>query len=464
MDDVRTYYINAENKERELIKALCYNAFLKMVSVEFESQVSSQNPEGKFFPESPEEKFDAVVAALQTPPKQALMLLLRDYPQTGGELGKLLRGTIATQESWTPGRLTALCNAYCRQSFIPIGMVAEETFIPSGGTEESVGFVALEAGIKYGQPLAAFSLIRSFQDCQNGLKYLWPALGKTASSGLNRPPATRARILRVLSRFQDREISIPELLSLGEFKNIHRNQLGLNIKALASFGLIRFDSVYSDKGAWLAYRLNTKEVELDVQLLHKLIVDTQHHTSIPRVKEVVTILQNSPDYLKINDLVDKSGMNRRGVNNTLYILIKAGYVERTKLYGTDLEAQNSKVILTESGQRFANDLLTMFDAVSDGESLNTMRANAQQLIGRPTLLREIVSRAIPEWLPYSHVMYQPSLEAKNKIMELFGEKDEIRPVDLKDYGLPTKYLLDLAREGLVMREQRGMRTYYRIAK
>src|SRR3990167_601624 len=91
-------------------------------------QNRSKSLDHQEFPQSPDERLEAILPAIGNHPgKQALILLLQEAPQTGPELlGKLDE---ISKPFWRPNNSTTY--QYCRASLIPIGLVAEESFIRS---------------------------------------------------------------------------------------------------------------------------------------------------------------------------------------------------------------------------------------------------------------------------------------------------------------------------------------------
>ncbi len=105
------------------------------------------------FPSEVEARFDAVFAAIGNSEAKILTLLaLNRSLITQNDLyrrfSELSGGIWSTQVSTT--------SSHCEQSLIPIGLVAQESFIRQGSLDISVGFRTTESGEKYGKPIAAY--------------------------------------------------------------------------------------------------------------------------------------------------------------------------------------------------------------------------------------------------------------------------------------------------------------------
>ncbi len=417
------------------------------------------------FPISPEERFDAVISSLQTPPKQILMLLLRDYPQTAWELGLDFKDAIREQIEWqTPDRthLNRSLN-YCQKTLIPIGMVAEEAFFYSGEiARESVGFSATEAGQQYGKPIAAYLLTSAYQDAQSGRRYLWHALGPTGSSGPSRAPIVRSRLLFSLASQEGTTSSIVGLTEELQISQIDSNTIGDNLHVLHKHGLVNLESVSGHKGKWTAYKRT--EQGFDEESISRIVRDKKYGISKGVLLSILNTLEGE-EFLDGQIIYEKSDYNEHNTYVALGLLRRAGLVEPFMFYGGPHESLRSKVKITKDGMRLAQHISKVYSAFIHEDVLNEMRSLEKGLVHNNSVFRTVASTAVTEWLPYSKVKRtKSSAENKQRIINLVQDRGTIHPIDLQELDIPDNYLTGLVKEGVLTREKKGYATFYRLAE
>lgn len=211
------------------------------------SATDSENPtrrhqeDGKF-PEDPEERLAALLAAFNFGPKAVTLLLLPEpdsyiSPQ---DLAREFKQLMAGTEMGQVREYTA--PDYCHGTLCPIGLVARKYTFNNWGKEELVGFGLSPAGQHYG--LAASCLVLEFEQ-EQGFS-LFQVLGQTASSSSHnrRAPMTRARILELLVQEQQPQREVDIIQKLGIVQPIVEAAL----IALKKAGIINYQAVTSNTG------------------------------------------------------------------------------------------------------------------------------------------------------------------------------------------------------------------------
>lgn len=409
------------------------------------------------FPREPEARFEAILPAIaNSAAKQVTMLLLEEYPQTGWELrGRFSDVAIAP---WEPRE--NIFAGYCRSSLIPIGTVAEEAFFFSGGAEMSVGFSATEAGVQYGQPVAAYLLDKTRQQIREGSPYFWQTLGQTSSKYENRAPVVRSKIITFLSRHPQRSFSQMELIEVLE---LPQTTLRNHLEVLDELGMVDYSTVRPDDSGWATYKLvreSFDEEELFELAQGSYYLPLIHRSSI--LQGVMRLLseQGSLDAQSLSKTLD---CEPQYVSRTLSLMRDQGIVEPDLFYVARPGGKRSEMRITEGGLELARELDILKEALSDGPWLESMRKKAQQFRNRPSLFQEVGSLAINEWLPFSFSRKMRSrAERKLQLLELVKAQGEIRPKDLYGTGISDEYLRELLAEGRLAVERRGAGAYYRL--
>lgn len=145
------------------------------------------------FPTDTKGRLNAILNVVNTELKTIALLHLGDSPIDRHDLKRKMRETVG-YGVYLPGPSRNL-EAYCHQTFYPIGAVAEETILRDTGDETYFGYCLTDAGKKYGLPVAAFTLDYVVR---NG-KSMFTILGSTSTpSGRKRAPLSRINILQEL--------------------------------------------------------------------------------------------------------------------------------------------------------------------------------------------------------------------------------------------------------------------------
>jgi len=189
------------------------------------------------FPEDPQQRFEAVFAAIgNSEAKCVTLLTMQPYPMTAGELyGEFLR---ATNRVWiTSNTIQA---QYARTTLSPIGLVAQEDFITYGSSEYVTGYRTTDAGEKYGKPIATFLLQKSSEIPQSLLQIF----GLTSKSGgETRSVLNITKILDFLnSKAEDYHLEIDVASQL----NLGHQIVGRHLERLRRLGLVEYSSTSNE--------------------------------------------------------------------------------------------------------------------------------------------------------------------------------------------------------------------------
>ena len=188
------------------------------------------------FPENEEVRLEAVLNSVNSELKQAVVLALNGFPASPTDIWRRIERQTTVQ---LPG--IHVMGEYCNQSLVNIGLVASEEYnrllIPGLARKQ---FVISEAGSKYGQPLAAYSLKFAVD---NNIS-LYSVLSSTHSKGDSRAPYNRVRVLEAV---RDGASTIPEIAGTGlRLKNLG-SVISKQIAQLAKLGLINYQSTGPNK-------------------------------------------------------------------------------------------------------------------------------------------------------------------------------------------------------------------------
>lgn len=178
------------------------------------------------FPKDSEARMEAVLSCVNSELKQATVLVMDKYPFTGNDTHARLQ---QYTDAKIPDRKT-LYN-YCSATFSPIGFLVEELFGRGLGLADRY-FTLSDAGLVYGQAIAAFSL-RFAVD--NNLS-LYQFFGPTYSTGNSRAPYNRARIVELVNAGHNTMVDIARQIGLEDCG------VREHLKRLNEAGIVIFDS------------------------------------------------------------------------------------------------------------------------------------------------------------------------------------------------------------------------------
>lgn len=332
--------------------------------------------------ESPQEVFDGIISAIAFPPSKALTLLFLDEtPQTGEEIRKAyiqITGDKIYKSAFAD---------YCRNTLIPIGLVAEETFVRSGGYEESIGFVLTEKGKTTGRALAHFMVNKIISYYEHNLPQFFFKLGRSNSVTDEHAPSRRAKVLTILRQMQTDEISIGELNE----KLLENYDIELSkgtLEELDVAGIVQFESIGSTQG-WAQYELNVSTDEL---------LQSNFASGTPTERLVIDAFVNNPDTPISSYDVSRQPTPAKvaTVGMILRNMYENGLIRPTQFHGTASISEDflrSKVSLTPEGEIFADDLIEMRNLVDK-------LSNLEVLPNFTKLSRQDAQLVVELWEPY----------------------------------------------------------------
>lgn len=178
------------------------------------------------FPNNPELRLEAVLSCMNSELKQGVLLVLGDEPKKTSDIRSRLVELTGLE---LPKKTTFL--DYFTKTISPIGFFVERRIRKKGGFICAY-FSLSEAGKKYGQPIAAFSLD---YPVENDVSF-YTLLGGTSSSGDSRSPYNRARMIELLREGCRTEIELERELGLSH------PVVNRHLKHLQKLRLLKFSS------------------------------------------------------------------------------------------------------------------------------------------------------------------------------------------------------------------------------
>lgn len=394
------------------------------------------------FPTDPEKRFEAVFAAIGNSEAKCLTLLcLSDTLVTKQELWR--RFNELSENAWVASR--SVQATYCRASLIPIGLVAEESFVRQGTSNLAVGFRLTEMGKKYGVPVAAFLLEKSV----GLLASLDEIFGKTGSSSFVRSVVTRTKILEYLYE-QTTTVRRNDIAdSLGMLKE----SVSGHLKKLNEIGLVDYASVNFEKKGHVTYKLDDNAFREQVETvgseasITKEIADLIFELGEVNGDIIFVAIRN-----KHANANEQSLRNR--INNTLSGLSAQGICKRTQFKGAEIHSEAS---LTEVGRSLVSTVIYPIKvALANSDVLDGWRRINWQEHARYAVTRHKESSG--------HANWHPEEERMAEILEAIRIQDSgIRPNELESllgYD-PVNFLRSLINKGFVVKEKKGKAVRYR---
>jgi len=398
------------------------------------------------FPSDPKERLAAVLAGFANREAKAVtLLLLRDYPKGGQDLWQEFLEV--TDNRWMIGWNGP--KGYCRDSLIPVGMVAEELFLSMGTLEFTLGYTTTEAGEHYGKPIAAFLLRKAVE---YGYSF-FPIFGSTCSTGASRAPSNRAKILELLVQnpVHLRTADITSLLGFEE-----RTLAGQHLRALDKAGLISYSAVGAEESGYASFQWRPGKK------LKEEVIDLGHYPLLTR--DIARILASKGEPMNREDLQKALPKSFRGkirslsnISEVLNCLLHQGFAI-ARFRGE----KHSEIKLLEKGERFYQEVIwPIKEALSDGPGLAEMRA---LMTGWPNFAPEAV-RLYKEVSP--HAQGKSRAVWQRKIFGLLELRpDGLRPKEISDslsdlsHPRAISLLNEFFRDGLVRKRKEGRAVYY----
>ena len=399
------------------------------------------------FPLDEEGRLNSIMNVVNTELKTVVLLHLDNAPVDGHELKKRVRQTVGNQVYLPASRRNF--EAYCHQTFYPIGTVAEETILRETGDATWIGYSLTEPGKKYGLPIAAFTLEYVVR-CG---KSMFPILGSTSTpTGKKRAPLNR---IQILNRLREGNLRITDLER--EVK-VSDTSINNSLIKLAKSDLVYFDSVEEvERGeGQVCYEwVGGKEIE-DVMPYHTDLTLTMNVASLLKEKGRIT----SSESFSI------LGGNRKDIRTFTSILghlVKVGIAKPVKWKGT----QYSEAQITNKGRIFLEEYVDKVrSALMDGHELSRMKEIYNDLISNPEKLEEYARSAIQLYKRISKKINPVCKQKRNEqIIEFIRIHPGMRPVEITkalSYSDVSRFLTSLVKSGVLRKEKTDRNSRYFI--
>lgn len=323
------------------------------------------------FPRDPEGRLESVLSCMNGEVKQATLLVIGRDPATRSGIRRRLTELTAAR---LPGVSTFF--DYCMQTLCPAGFVIHEVF----GTEIPCNcFRISEAGEKYAQPIAAFSLRYAVE---NNIS-LGDLLGTASSAGDSRAPYNRTRIIELLAAGCQRIVELETDLGLGH------TDITYHLKHLQARGLLRFQSLSPQPGLKIYRWVEGRRPE-----------DARTVATRKRLSEQVArwlYVNQSGTYRQV-----AQELNYKHIQDVSKVL--AG-LARQGLATTEFPSiSRSEVALGEKVGLLWNYARAVRSALSDRSELKTMSAMFDEFRGDRDLFRRYLEPAVELYSAVSPMM------------------------------------------------------------
>jgi hypothetical protein len=395
------------------------------------------------FPQDPEARFKAVLSCLNTELKQACLLELESYPRTYVEVGKKL----AADANVTLPSLQCF-SSYFSDSLVPAGLAVEEQWGRGFGLVRRY-FGLSKAGIKYGQPLAAFSL-RYAVDHEVSLYAL---LGQSHSSMDSTSPYNRIRIVELVSNGHSRMVDLMGALRL----NIE--DVRQHLDKLQRLGILKYDSLDLGRGEIKAYTWTPGRSPQDAKTVRELKKLTG------RVAAWLYLHKRGGR----NEIAAALGHKHpTNISQVLAGLVEQG-LARTPFTSTD----KSKITLLPGSRAISDYAQDVRNALRGGPELRMMREMLKEFRRDEEARRKYLDAGLELYMAIS-----PSLDARtggereNELLEFVRKYASAhgrgpRPVDVAkglgwSHGIVTIYLGSLIAKRVLLKRKKGPAVTYRV--
>lgn len=247
---------------------------------------------------------------------------------------------------------------YCRQTLVPIGMVAEADVLYLGAVEYVVGYRLSGAGEKYGLPIAAY-LLQQSKSLPHSLNRIF---GNTSTTRDTRAVINRARILEALVAKKTEVRGTDIALELG----LNRITVSNNLERLNRLGLVEYQAVDTEQVGWASYT-HRKDASIDsVRTVGRWLKLTSY------VARTILVLGtvNAQDLAKsLKDNYPQSSLKSlcQNISRVLVGLAKQGFCQADYFVGG--EKQSKARILPEGRQIVQAIIMPIRAALADNREL-----------------------------------------------------------------------------------------------
>ncbi len=396
---------------------------------------------------SQEEKFSRVLPSINTEFKNITWYCLDDRWKTYIDLEKEFKKNIDEESAILLNAPTF--GGYCHNTFLPIGLVAEEKIKLKGRTNPVLHWKLTEDGEKY-KPIAVYA-IKTANDF--GLS-MYQILGSTATHGRSRAPWNRAKILMELAEEENLRVT-----DLATKIDLHPRGIGYHLSALKEIDFVEYEYLSLEESGWSKYEWIKGEPE-----------EVKPVSTIPTLtKKVSEFLYESDKPLDYKEVTKELDYKYPSViSKILSGIEKQGFCKRVK-FNKFLPKRGEKLSeanITELGMKFVQEFLEpVYNTLEDDNILEDMRSVLEEYENDAMLSINHFTRAN---LLYKEVC--PSFKRKLKefiktdILDFLEEKGKLRKKEInalvrKNVG---KHLKELLEESKIEKERDGMAVYYRI--
>ena len=249
--------------------------------------------QGVAFPSDAEDRLAALLASMNNGLKQALLLVADTTPRTYTELyQRLSSATSATLPR------PQVVDSYCVDTFTPSGLFVTEWYGRRSGYQVR-NFRLTPAGVRYGQPIAAYSMKYAVT---HGIS-LYELLGQRQSAGGTIGPYNRVRILEILSRGQLRVADLARRVGL-VIEDVRQH-----LRKMSSLQLLAYDSLSCESKGMKAYSW----------------VDGRHPMEAKQVGEMSRLTRDVAKWLYLNKQGERNqiadALNYRHVTSISSVLV-----------------------------------------------------------------------------------------------------------------------------------------------
>lgn len=386
------------------------------------------------FQKDPEERFSRILNIINTENKAFTVgfLLNNKIWRTTDDLERIAKGFVFPM--FKPPKASQY-QSYCTQTFIPIGVVAEEKIIVKGRTNPVAHYRLTEDGEKYAKPIARFALKTAVE---TGIS-MSEIFGATNSRGGTRAPYNRAKIILELQ--EQGSLSEAEL----EYKlALNHSTARNNLLALKEKGLVNYTSLSPEESGWSKYEWIPYKNPQDV-----LGIESQ-----PNLTREIAYKMNE---IKISDRNELAKVfkkrTRQNISQILTGLERQGFIRSI--------GEKSNATITEKG----NELKFIREAFQSLKKDDLSEINKEiEIFNDNSVASSFIIKALKHYADVSrHSKVMPREDNKNAILSLLENQslghEQINVIRGKESGVYLKELLD---SGDIIKKKKGVVVNYSL--
>ncbi len=390
------------------------------------------------FPDDPELRLESILSCMNGELKQATLLVLSDEPQTSADIWKIISST--TREKIP---VTSVFSEYCTDTLSPIGFLVKELFSLGRGIENAY-YTITQAGKKYGQPIAAFSL-RYAVDHNISLHQL---LGQTQSRGDSRAPYNRVRVVELVAEGLRERAIIDDKLGISTHYHLQR---------LKDLGIITWESISIGEG----------QAKIYVWTSGKKPSEARTERGVPELtKKVAQWLYEHNQCTSESVAIALSYPHRHVIREILHGLAEQGLCS-TKFPSISM----SEIALSDKYPLILNYAKLVRSALEDPTVLVDMNEMLQELTRNSRLFAEYLNAGIRLYKKASPLINAIGASVREIILLELIRKFQIqkgrgpRPIEAAEtlnwgYRVTNNYMCEMAERGILIRIKERKAVYY----